>query len=147
MEQQTLLNATAQVTIHALPERVWKSLTDPEEIKQYMMGANITTDWTLGSDIIWKGEWQGKPFEDKGKIVQFDENKKLRYTHYSPLSGKEDSPENYHTVTISLEETEEDKTRVSLSQTGNESEKEQEHAAQMWQSMLDGMKKLIEGKG
>jgi uncharacterized protein YndB with AHSA1/START domain len=145
MEQQTL-NATAQATIHAQPERVWKALTDPEEIKQYMMGATVTTTWTLGSDITWKGEWQGKTFEDKGKIVQFEENKKLRYTHYSPLSGKEDSPENYHTVTISLEESE-DQTHVSLSQTGNESGKEQEHASQNWQSMLDGMKKLIEGKG
>jgi uncharacterized protein YndB with AHSA1/START domain len=145
MEQQTL-DATAQVSINALPERVWKALTDPEEIKQYMMGATVTTDWALGSDITWKGEWQGKPFEDKGKIVQFEENKKLRYTHYSPLSGKDDSPENYHTVTISLEEME-DRTRVSLSQTGNESEKEQEHASQNWQNMLEGMKKLIEGKG
>jgi uncharacterized protein YndB with AHSA1/START domain len=145
MEQQTL-SATAQVTINALPERVWKALTDPEEIKQYMMGAMVSTDWALGSDITWKGEWQGKNFEDKGKIVQSEENKKLRYTHYSPLSGKDDSPENYHTVTISLEEME-DQTRVSLSQTGNESEKEQEHATQNWQSMLDGMKKLIEGKG
>jgi uncharacterized protein YndB with AHSA1/START domain len=146
MEQQTLLNATAQITIHALPERVWKALTDPEEIKQYMMGATVTSNWTLGSDITWKGEWQGKAFEDKGKIVQFEENKKLRYTHYSPLSGKADSPENYHTVSVSLEEAE-DKTRVTLSQTGNESEKEQEHAAQNWQNMLAGMKKLIEGKG
>lgn len=146
MEQETLLNATAQVTINALPERVWKALTDPEEIKQYMMGATVITDWTLGSDIIWKGEWKGKSFEDKGKIIQFEENKKLRYTHYSPLSGKEDSPENYHTVTISLEESA-DQTLVSLSQTGNESEKEQEHATQNWQSMLENMKKLIEGKG
>lgn len=146
MEQETLLNATAQVTIHAFPERVWKALTDPEEIKQYMMGATVTTDWTLGGDITWAGKWEGKTFEDKGKIVQFEENKKLRYTHYSPLSGKEDSPENYHTVTISLEEAG-DQTLVSLSQTGNESEKEQEHASKNWQSMLDSMKKLIEGKG
>ena len=146
MEQQTLLNATAQITIHALPERVWKALTDPEEIKQYMMGATVTSDWTLGSDITWRGEWKGKAFEDKGKIVQFEENKKLRYTHYSPLSGKEDSPENYHTVTINLEETE-DQTRISLTQTGNESEKEQEHATQNWQNMLAELKKLIEGKG
>jgi uncharacterized protein YndB with AHSA1/START domain len=146
MEQETLLNATAQVTIHALPERVWKALIDPEEIKQYMMGATVTTDWALGSDITWAGEWKGKTFEDKGTIVQFEENKKLRYTHYSPLSGKEDSPENYHTVTISLEEAE-DQTLVTLSQTGNESEKEQEHASKNWQSMLDSMKKLIEGKG
>jgi uncharacterized protein YndB with AHSA1/START domain len=146
MEQQQTLNATAQITIHALPERVWKALTDPEEIKQYMMGATVTSNWTLGSDITWKGEWKGKAFEDKGKIVQFEENKKLRYTHYSPLSGKEDSPENYHTVTINLEETE-DQTHVVLSQTGNESEKEQEHATQNWQNMLVALKKLIEGKG
>lgn len=146
MEQQTLLNATAQVMIHALPERVWKALTDPEEIKEYMMGAAVISDWKVGSDITWAGEWQGKSYKDKGKIKSFDENRKLEYTHYSPMSGKEDTPENYHTVTITLEETG-DQTQVSLSQDGNNSAEERDHSTKNWQSMLDGMKKLIEGKG
>jgi hypothetical protein len=28
-------------------------------------------DWNEDRSIVWKGKWQGKPFEDKGVILQF----------------------------------------------------------------------------
>jgi uncharacterized protein YndB with AHSA1/START domain len=146
MEKQNRV-ATAETTIHALPERVWKALTDPEEIKEYMMGANVRSEWEVGSAITWSGEWQGKTYEDKGEIKTFDENIKLEYTHYSPMSGLEDAPENYHNVTVSLEKTDDNQTKVTLSQDGNNSEEEKEHSTKNWQGMLDGLKKLVEGKG
>lgn len=145
MEQQQT-PVTVQATIHALPDRVWKALTDPAEIKQYMMGAAVNSEWTPGSKITWSGEWQGKTYEDKGKIMAFEENKKLQYTHFSPLEGKEDRPENYRTITVTLDEAD-GQTTVHLTQDGAGSEKDKEQATKNWQSMLEGMKKLIEGKG
>src|SRR5258706_3209022 len=43
----------------------------PEILKQYYFGADIISDWKMGSSIIYKGEWQGKPYEDKGTILAF----------------------------------------------------------------------------
>jgi len=42
----------------------------------------------------------------------------LRYSHFSPLSGVPDRPENYHTVTIELS-GDGDQTKVSLAQDNN----------------------------
>lgn len=145
MEQNTA-TVSVQTTVHATPERVWKALTDPEEIKQYMMGATTKSDWTPGSSITWSGEWQGKAYEDKGEIKAYDENKKLQYTHFSPLGGKEDKPENYHTVTIILDSLN-NETNVHLTQDNVASEKDKEQSAKNWQGMLEGLKKLVEGKG
>jgi len=145
--QKHELTARAETTVHALPQRVWKALTDPEEIKEYMMGSAVRSEWTEGSDITWSGEWKGKSFEDKGKILTMDENKTLSYTHYSPMSGEEDRPENYHTVTIHLEQADDDQTKVVLTQDGNATEEEKDHSAENWQGMLEGLKKLVEGKG
>jgi VCBS repeat-containing protein len=145
MEQNTA-TVSVQTIIHAKPDRVWKALTDPDEIKEYMMGATTKSDWKPGSKITWSGEWQGKPYEDKGEIKAFDENKKLQYTHFSPMGGQEDKPENYHTVTITLEGSG-DQTTVHLTQDKAGSEKEQEQSTKNWQGMLEGLKKLVEGKG
>ena len=87
------LTAEAKVTISAPIARVWDALVNPEVIKRYMFGATVVSDWQIGSPIVWKGEWKGKPFEDKGRILEIQQGKRLRYSHFSPLSGAPDRPE------------------------------------------------------
>jgi uncharacterized protein YndB with AHSA1/START domain len=135
--------ATAQVDIAATPDRVWAALTDPAQIKEFMMGSQVDTDWGVGSPITWKGEFQGKRYEDKGEILEFTPGRRLAMTHFSPLSGAEDKPENYHQVVFELD-GHLDNTQVTLSQDGNSSDEEAAHSAQNWQMMLDGLKKVAE---
>ncbi len=135
--------AEASVTIHAPASRVWQALTDPQLIKQYMFGSEVVTDWKEGHPIVYKGMWQGKPFEDKGKVVKVEREKALVTTHWSPMSGTPDSPDNYHQVSYQLEPVT-DGTRVTLRQDNNASEEEREHSSQNWKMMLDNLKKLLE---
>ncbi len=108
-----------------------------------MFGTTVTSDWKEGSDISWKGEWKGQSYEDKGKILQLIPGKKLQYSHYSPLSGLEDKPGNYHTVTITLSE-DSNKTYVVLEQDNNADEKSKEHSEQNWKMMFESLKKVLE---
>jgi uncharacterized protein YndB with AHSA1/START domain len=135
--------ATAEIDIAAPVSAVWNALTDPECIKQYFMGATVETDWQPGSPITWSGEYNGKPFADKGTIIEVQPERLLVLTHFSPMSGQPDAPENYHTITYHLAERD-GKTRVSLNQDNNASDDEAEHARATWQSMLEGMKGIVE---
>ena len=137
------LVARSSTTIHAGADDVWKALTDPAAIEQYMFGAKVDSEWHEGSAITWKGEYQGKSFEDKGRILEMQRGKRLRYSHFSPMAGKPDLPENYHTVTIDLERAGED-TRVSLVQDNNPDEKTLAHSKKNWDTMLEGLKKYVE---
>jgi uncharacterized protein YndB with AHSA1/START domain len=137
------LIAKASVTIDATTAKVWDALVDPEAIRQYMFGTNVVTDWNKGSPIVWKGEWQGRSYEDKGVVLEFKPRQTIQYSHFSPLSGLPDKPENYHTVTIELS-GEENRTHVSLAQDNNSTEQEREHSENNWQVMLTGLKKLVE---
>jgi uncharacterized protein YndB with AHSA1/START domain len=140
----TNLIARASITINASRAQVWNALVSPEAIKQYMFGADVITDWREGSPIVWKGEWQGKPYEDKGMILQFKPEKTLKYSHFSPLSGLPDVPENYRTVTIHLSSLGE-LTHVSLSQDHNATEEERAHSEKNWDMMLIALKNYLEG--
>jgi uncharacterized protein YndB with AHSA1/START domain len=135
--------ATARIEIDASPEEVWKALTEPALIGEYMFGTQVETDWKPGSRITWKGEFEGKEFEDRGEILDVDPQHRLAMTHFSPLSGREDRPESYHTVVYELEERG-DGTVVSLSQDGNESEAAAEHSRSMWETVLAGLKETVE---
>lgn len=137
------LIARASVTINARSAIVWDALVNPEAIKQYMFGTTVVTDWRKGSGIVWKGVWQGKPYEDKGVILENDPGRSIRYSHFSPLSGLADKPENYHTVTIKLSD-EGNQTHVALIQDNNPTAEAREHSENNWEMMLSALKKFIE---
>ncbi len=137
------LIAKASISISVPVGKVWDALTNPEVIKQYMFGTNVISDWKEGSPIVWKGEWQGKKYEDKGVILKLEPERLIQYSHFSPLSGKPDLPENYHTVTVELS-AEGAETRISLSQDNNPTEKSREHSEKNWAMMLASLKKLLE---
>ncbi|HTX93171.1 MAG TPA: SRPBCC domain-containing protein [Anaerolineales bacterium] len=138
------LIARAAIGIDVPVEKVWDALVNPAAIRQYMFGTNVVSDWRKGSPIAWKGEWQGKPYEDKGTILQFDRGRRLQYSHFSPLSGLPDEPSNYHNVTVELS-VEGKQTWVKLAQDHNATEEEREHSTRNWEMMLTTLKKFLEG--
>lgn len=137
------LIARASVTINASPARVWAALTTPTLIKKYFFGSDIVTDWRVGHPILYRGEWQGRAYEDKGIILEFEPEKRLVTTHWSPLAGVPDTPDNYHTVAYELA-PQGSATQVLLTQDNNASEEERSHSEQNWNMVLQGLKKLLE---
>jgi uncharacterized protein YndB with AHSA1/START domain len=135
--------AQATTTINAPASKVWDALTKPSLIKQYFFGTEVTSDWKVGSPIIYKGEWQGKSYEDKGEILQFEPNRRLVSTFWSSLAGLPDIPENYKTVRYELS-PEEDRTKLTIIQDNNATQEEADHSEQNWNTVLDRLKELLE---
>jgi uncharacterized protein YndB with AHSA1/START domain len=109
-----------------------------------MFGSDVETDWQEGSPIVWKGEYEGTSYEDKGEILEVDPERRLKLTHFSAMSGDEDVPENYHTLVYELDERN-GGTHISLSQDNNSSEEAAEHSRANWEKMLAGLKQVVEG--
>ena len=142
MDKKYIANVT--IKIDAPVSKVWDALTKPELIKQYMFGTEVTTDWRVGSSITFKGMWEGKAYEDKGKIVAVEQGKRLVSTYWSALSGLPDVPESYQTVSYELA-ADGNGTRLTLTQDNNNTQEDANHAEQNWKMVLDGIKGLVEG--
>jgi uncharacterized protein YndB with AHSA1/START domain len=135
--------ARASVTIAAPAADVWEALVTPAAIKTYMFDATVTSDWVVGSPIVWIGKWQGRAYEDKGIILQIVRECVLEFSYFSPLAGVADLPENYHIVTVHLS-SDGAQTRVSLCQDNNLTEEARERAERNWSVMLAGLKDFVE---
>lgn len=138
------LVARAEITIDAPAEKVWRALTDPASIAQFMFGARVTTDWRPGSPITYDGEWKGKPYRDKGTVLEVAPNRLLKTTHFSPLSGKEDVPENYNIVTYELTPRD-GGTVVRVIQENNPDQNMVDESEKTWAMMLGQLKSVVEG--
>lgn len=137
------LTASTSVTINAPAKAVWKAITTPALVKEYLMGTTVTTDWKEGSPINYEGEYNGKKYHDKGVIKKIEPGKTLQSTYWSSAGGKEDKPENYNLVTYKLKE-DEGKTLVKLTQDNVTSEKEKEHVTGNWKGVLKKLKEVVE---
>jgi uncharacterized protein YndB with AHSA1/START domain len=135
--------ATASTDIAATPERVWAALTEPEEVSAWMHGSRLETTWEVGAPVTWTGEYDGRPYQDKGEVLAVEEPQTLSMTHYSPLMGADDVPESYHTLVYTLTPTRSG-TRLQLSQDGCDSDEQAAQFSQSWQSMLDGLGRHVE---
>lgn len=137
------LKAELSININAPVSKVWRAVTDPAMIKQYMFGTNTASDWKKGSTITYSGEWQGKQYVDKGTIIDIVPEKLLHTTYFSAMSGKEDKPENYANVIYELKPAG-DHTIFTVSQDNIDTEASLEHSEQNWNMVLEGMKKVVE---
>jgi uncharacterized protein YndB with AHSA1/START domain len=133
---------TVTVEISASPAQVWHALTDPELIREYFVGTQVETTWEPGSPITWSGEYDGRSYEDKGEVVEVEPDKRLVVTHFSPLSGQDDVPENHHRITYELAD-EGDRTRLTLEQDNTPPGSEDEFRS-TWESMLGNLQRVVE---
>jgi uncharacterized protein YndB with AHSA1/START domain len=137
------LIAKKSIVINAPVSKVWEALTKPALIKKYLFGTETSTDWKKGSPITFSGEWEGKRYQDKGKILDIENEKFVRYTYWSSMSGKEDKPENYAQVSYEVRPVAEG-TELTIIQTGSDSEESKNHSESNWGYVLESLKMIVE---
>jgi uncharacterized protein YndB with AHSA1/START domain len=137
------LGASGSITIAAPIDEVWKAITTPELIKQWFFGVDTESDWTPGSHLIHRGEWQGKPYVDKGEILKIEPPTLLVHTHWSEVSGVPDAPENYQEVTWELS-ARDGSTELTITERNLPSEEAKTVSEEGWRTALTGLKTLLE---
>jgi len=139
----TDLSLTSSIAIDAPIEDVWKAVTTPALIKRWFFGVDTETDWQVGSTLVHRGEYQGKPYEDRGEILQFDPPKLLVHTHWSDVSGKPNSPEHYQEVSWALAQRN-GATELTITERNLPSEEGKAVSEESWRMVLENLKNLLE---
>jgi uncharacterized protein YndB with AHSA1/START domain len=139
-------NTEVSMSMKATPERIWKALTDPAEVKAWLFGTELNTTWKEGSPITYKGVWEGKSYEDKGTVLKIIPNRLIVSTYWSGMSGKPDLPENYMKVSYEIHPEAGGNCTLSIRQENAASQKEADHSKGNWEMVLKGLKELVEKK-
>ncbi len=139
----TTYSSKASIVINASREKVWEALTKAEIVKQYFFGTDLDTTWEVGSPIFFRGEWEGKPYEDKGTVLEYVPLETLSYNYWSAFSGLEDKPELYQLIRFDLSDAE-GGTEVTITQSNVATQETANHSANNWNMVFGGMKKLLE---
>jgi uncharacterized protein YndB with AHSA1/START domain len=136
--------ATATVTINAPISQVWRTLTDPQQPRKFMFGPEMITDWKEGSEVVYRGERDGQPFEDKGRIVKVIPEKMLVMTHYNPNEGEPAILEECQAITYDLSEKN-GKTIFKLGQDTCANAVAKVDFEKRWPRLVSAAKKMVDG--
>jgi uncharacterized protein YndB with AHSA1/START domain len=131
------------INIKASCQKVWDALTKPELVKKWQFGSDLITDWKVGSDIRFSTDWEGKTFEQWGKVLEIKPNDLLRYSLFAPRPDLEDKPENYFVMSYVLTD-EKDHIKLEIIQEDNRPGTVQEAPQGEENPLLTSLKKLAE---
>jgi len=141
---QTTVNAiSSSIHVDAPIEAVWSAITTPSQIKQWFFGVDTKSDWTVGSQLVHTGEYQGKPYVDKGEIIEFEPPRRLVHTHWSDVSGKPDDPEHYQVVVWELAEKD-GGTDLTIRERNLPSDDAAKTSEDAWKAALGSLKTMLE---
>ncbi len=138
------LIVSQSILINASLAKVWQGLTTPAIIKEYLFGTETVTDWKVGSEVVFQGEYEGHKYRDKGVVLKNVVNETLSYLYWSGFSGLEDKPENYSTVTYNLVKKDENTTEFTWTQKGFANEENKKHSEGGMSAFLEKVKEVIE---
>jgi uncharacterized protein YndB with AHSA1/START domain len=135
-------SSKASIVINESREKIWRALTIPEHVKKYFFDTNLVTDWKVGSPIYFRGEYNGKSYEDKGTVLEFSPMEALSYNYWSSFSGIEDKPELYQILRYTLIDTPEG-IEVAIHQSNVATQESADHSSENWKKVLEGLKTYV----
>ena len=138
------LVVTGVTDVNADVAKVWNALTNPAIIKEYFFGANTVTDWEVGSEIAFEGEYQGTKYRDHGVILENDLHERISYTYWSGFNGLADEPENYSLVIYALKPKSGNLTELSWTMKGYATEAGYNHSKDGMPAFMAQIKGIIE---
>ena len=131
------------IILEAPKDKVWDTLTKPKLVKLWQYGSDLITDWVVGGDIRFRTEWEGKVFEQWGKILEMQQNELIKYSLFAPRPGLEDRPENYFIMNYVLT-NDNGKTKLEIIQEDNRPNAVQEKEQGEENPILQSLKKVAE---
>jgi uncharacterized protein YndB with AHSA1/START domain len=139
------LAVVKSVEIFKSTRDVWRALTEPDQIIQWMGGASVASTWKIGSDIIFTGKMPNfnKTYRDRGTVRAMEREKLLQYSHWSEMSRLPDIPQNRTIITFTLEGAGE-MTQLTVRHEHFPSEGAFKHANFFWNFALITLKNLLE---
>ena len=142
-QKNNIVTNISTIKINASIQKVWDTITKPALVKLWQYGSDLLTTWEIGSDIKFITEWEGKLFEQRGKVLEMRPNELVKYSLFAPGPDLEDKPENYFIMTYVL--TQQDgQTQLEIIQEDNRPNAVQEEPQDEENQVLKSLKELAE---
>jgi uncharacterized protein YndB with AHSA1/START domain len=136
----------ATVKILAPAKKVWLALTNPDLVKQWQYGSDLLTTWEVGTSIVFRNEWNGQVFEQKGTVLEFSPESRVKYSLFFPRPDLQDIPEHHFFMTYELTESDGITSLLVRQEDPRPSPPDESSGGDDGPDVLSHLKELVEAK-
>lgn len=109
-----------------------------------MFNCEVESEWKVGSEIIWQGNYQGYDAYQKGEILAIQHHQNIKYSTFDPNFGLEDVPSNYIHVSYHLVAVQPNEVELTVTnETFDGDTKRMEHIQQGWNTVLPLIQRVV----
>jgi hypothetical protein len=108
--------------------------------------SDLLTTWEPGTPIIFRNEWDGHTFEQKGTVLEFTPESRVRYSLFFPRPDLQDIPEHYFFMTYELSESGEATSLLIRQEDPRPSAPDESPGGDDGPDVLSHLKELVEVK-
>jgi uncharacterized protein YndB with AHSA1/START domain len=146
VETGKVKTSDSRVEIIAPKRKVWLALTVPDLVKQWQYGSDLLTTWEVGTPIMFRNEWDGGVFEQKGNVLEFVPESRLKYSLFVPRPDLQDIPEHYFFMTYELTQSEGVTSLLVRQEDPRPSQPNESPGEDEGPDVLSWLKELVEAK-
>jgi uncharacterized protein YndB with AHSA1/START domain len=142
----------AQVLIDASPDAVWHVLVDRDALRLWMNHADVTSTWEPGATITFDVVLEREVRHDRGTVLDAEPGHRLRYSYWSEISRRPDTPTARSIVTFELENepatgpANRAPTRLTITQENLTAGAAAHHGSFFWRVALEALRSVAEGR-
>ncbi len=141
MDDKYVVKKTIEILAPAM--KVWEALTQASLTKKYMFGYSVKSYWSAGSSILWENNFEGKTVIRKGKVIEVEHGKFLKFTDYNPEIDPSEDESRHALITYRLESKNE-YTVLKVTDDCSGDAKKFEDSNKFWNTVLPKLKELLE---
>jgi uncharacterized protein YndB with AHSA1/START domain len=134
------------IKINAPRKKVWLALTAPDLVKQWQYNSDLLTTWEVGSAIVFRNEWNGQVFEQKGKVLEFLPETRVKYSLFFPRPDLQETPEHCFFMTYELTESAGVTSLLVRQEDPRPSSPDESNGGEEGPNVLTTLKELVELK-
>lgn len=108
-----------------------------------MFALNVSSDWKVGSAVIWTGDSGGIRTYRKGKILEVEPERYLKFSDFDPSTGAADIEENYAHITYMLRPDGGKTVLTIITDHLNGDEAGRKDSEGFWERVLPALKRLL----
>jgi uncharacterized protein YndB with AHSA1/START domain len=111
-------------------------MTQGDWTEKYMFNCRLISDYKIGSNVDWKGTFDGQEFFLTGKLLEIEPLKLFKYTLIDPNQFDASDMNNFVVITYEIREQGDKLLLTVVNETNDGNEERMQHIVGGWEAMI-----------
>ncbi|NOQ74016.1 MAG: hypothetical protein GQ574_18565 [Crocinitomix sp.] len=130
------LRHVSSVLLATDKQKLWDVMTQGDWTEKYMFSCRLISNYTIGSNVDWKGSFDGQDYFLTGILLEIEPLKLFKYTLIDPEQFDASEPNNFVIITYEIKEQGDKLLLTVVNETNDGNAERMKEIVGGWEGMI-----------